>query len=308
MEKYLPVSISDATRSNTNSSSKLSSSHIQIHPNKGIQMHALIQARKHLDNQVLLLQNRIKHLETERCRSERTIELAKTMTKKRQEVRKKANDDKDLQTQKKINSTKDLDNKKRIVSEEREKRKESLMQTKQKLFLEKKRASSSVKNEKMMNESVRKEKEELNQSITKNKAERILSEFRKKKEIQEERAKKLKLEAELKYIKRIEDETNYQENVKQKIKELESLEEELKKSLKQTLLKKESVMKQMGSHSLNSTFYSQNWFSHSPLKRPYIATPNPEEQFLDEISINYIEYVPFDVTDIANDESFVLTN
>ncbi|CAG9331258.1 unnamed protein product [Blepharisma stoltei] len=302
MEKYFPSSTTDATRSNLNSTSKLSSTQKQLSPNKGIQMHALAQARKKLDNQVLLLQNRIKHLETERCRSERTIDLAKTMTQRRQEVRKKYNADKELQIQKKINCAKDLDAKKRLISQEREKRKESLNQTKQKLLIDKKRASSAVKQAKLINESTRKEQEELNRSLAKNQAEKIVVASKKKREIQEEKSKKLKLEAELRYIERIEEETKYQETAKQRIKELEAREEELAGSLKKTLLRKESVLSRLGSsQSLNSTFYSQHWLPHSPSKCLCVHTPNSGDQIFDDISINYIEYVPFDVVDITND-------
>ncbi|CAG9316670.1 unnamed protein product [Blepharisma stoltei] len=288
-------------RVNSQSKTSHKTLHRKIQTSSEFQIQNLMQERKKLDLRVKTLENRIKFLETERLKSARLVDLAKTLNQKRLEIRKKHKESLDFTEKSKNLKAKELENKKKYVSQQRKKRADSLSQTKTKILENKHRASSAVKLESKNIENLIKSREEMERTVAKERAESIIQAARRRKEKLDLKREALKISNEMKFMERMELESKAKKNTQKEIKKLGMAEGTITEMLSKTLENQKSAFKKMmeSSQSLNSSFSSQS--SISPNQSGIFYSPSLDStECFDDLKMKYIEYVPYNIIDITN--------
>ncbi|CAG9324332.1 unnamed protein product [Blepharisma stoltei] len=173
-ENDTPISTKSSKRRNCSATPK--EHHRTISETKGIEMYLLSQERKQADENLKLLKNRIKHLETEQQKANKAIEAAKMLSSKRQTIREKHElFKKGIETALKEREIETV-NKKRDISTERQRRKESIERSKKNLIEKNSKARDEAIAQKIQNENFLKQRFEAEKNLVTERARKIFNE------------------------------------------------------------------------------------------------------------------------------------
>ncbi|OMJ92007.1 hypothetical protein SteCoe_5324 [Stentor coeruleus] len=192
---------------------------------KGKQMMDIKRKSQEINFKLQTLENRIKFIENEQIKAQKNILLAKQKFKKRNEVRQLADSEKKLNATAKEIKIKEILDIKEKVSSSRDDQKQKINLQKVKLlkknFLIKKEVKTSII---LAEAEMLKKKQEKIEALKRRNKEMLNSskEFSEKKKVRTDSQKAMK---EKEYLKRMQDEMEYQKQAFDRIKNLEKLEE-----------------------------------------------------------------------------------
>ncbi|OMJ84934.1 hypothetical protein SteCoe_13840 [Stentor coeruleus] len=192
---------------------------------KGKQMMDIKRKSQDINLKLQTLENRIKFIENEQIKAQKNILLAKQKFKKRSEVRQLAESEKKLNaTAKEIKIKEILDFKEKVTSN-RDNQKQRISIQKEKLLKKNFLIKKEVKNSIFIGEAEMLKKKQVKIEALQRRNKEILNsskEFSEKKKVRTDSQKAMK---EKEYLKRMQDEMDYQKQACNRIKTLEKLEE-----------------------------------------------------------------------------------
>lgn len=233
-EAGTPISTKSSRRRNTTMTTK--DHQRSISEVKGIEMYMITKERKEADENLRSLKNRIKHLEIEHIKLNKTLDFNKQLSSKRNSVRKlhdsfkkgieNAIREKEIETELK----------KREISVERQKRKEAIERSKKRLIEKNHNTSLEVKAQKLKNEDHLKNRLAQEKLQASQKAKLIFEENHRLRHRRSESANSTRQMIDEEYRQKLSDTKSKSRSAKRQAEELARIEALMEENLKKTIL------------------------------------------------------------------------